>query len=211
MTVAERNHVNQKMYCRTQRARAGDRARVALFAFVVSTGVAFAQAPATVSPSAELGVTPPPTATPRVEFAFEFRVTLAPAVVVGDTLFGRRQFIGITGGTIAGPKLKGEVMPGGWDYQLITTQGCASLSADYFIRANDGTVIHVLNEGINCPSSGERSFFRPRFEAPKGPHEWLTRSAFFATLELERSEAEAGDKNTPPPLRAIRLKFYQVK
>jgi len=137
-------------------------------------------------------------------------VTLAPAVVVGDTLFGRRQFIGITGGTIAGPKFKGEVMPGGWDYQLITTQGCASLSADYFIRAADGTVIHVLNEGINCPKSGERSFFRPRFEAPKGPHEWLTRSAFFATLELERSE-EATNKDAPPPLRAIRLKFYQVK
>jgi len=184
--------------------------RTAFLAFVLSAGAAFAQGPATVPPSSELGVPPPPSAAPHLEFAFEFRVTLAPAVVVGDTLFGRRQFIGITGGTIAGPKFKGEVMAGGWDYQLITTQRCGSLSADYFVRAADGTVIHVLNEGINCASSGERSFFRPRFEAPKGPHDWLTRSTFFATLELERSEL-AANNGAPPPLRAIRLKFYQVK
>jgi hypothetical protein len=193
--------VNQKLACRI---------RIVLLALALSSGATFAQAPATVLPSAELGVPPPSSALPRVEFAFEFRVTLAPAVVVGDTLFGRRQFIGITGGTIAGPKFKGEVMPGGWDYQLIAAQGCASLSADYFIRAADGTVIHVLNEGINCPSGGERSFFRPRFEAPKGPHDWLTRSAFFATLELEQS-GTAANKDAPAPLRAIRLKFYQVK
>lgn len=211
MTTQEGSDVNQLTDCRTNRLRAAHRARAVLLAFGLGVGVAIAQAPATVPPSAELGVPPPQSAIPRVEFAFEFRVTLAPAVVVGDTLFGRRQFIGITGGTIAGPKLKGEVMSGGWDYQLVTTQGCASLSADYFIRAADGTVIHVLNEGINCPSSGERSFFRPRFEAPKGPHDWLTRSAFFATLELERAATAANDKTNPPPLRAIRLKFYQVR
>src|SRR5689334_1175115 len=86
--------------------------RLALFALGLLAGAAFAQAPATVPPSAELGAPPAASAVPRVEFAFEFRVTLAPAVVVGDTLFGRRQFIGITGGTIAGPKFKGEVMAG---------------------------------------------------------------------------------------------------
>jgi len=181
-----------------------------LLLLVLSGGTAFAQAPAAVPPAGEVGATPAPSVVPRLEFAFEFRVTLAPLVVVGDTLAGHRQFIGITGGKIAGPKLTGEVMPGGWDYQRGLAQGCASLTADYFVRATDGALIHVLNEGINCPKSGERSFFRPRFEAPQGPHDWLTRSTFVATLELERSET-AANKDAPQPLRAIRLKFYQVK
>lgn len=181
--------------------------RAGALALLLSAGMAHAQ---TAAPS-DLGATPSAAVTPRLEFAFEYRVTLAPAVVVGETAFGRRQYIPITGGKIAGPKLSGEVVPGGWDYQLGLAEGCSQLSADYFIRAADGALIHVLNEGMFCPpgKNGERSFFRPRFEAPKGSaHEWLTRSTFVATLETERTPAEAGGA---PQLRAIRLKFFQVK
>ena len=105
----------------------------------------------------------------------------------------------ITGGTVAGPKLKGQVVPGGFDFQLTyTASDCTQLSADYFLKAEDGTVIHVFNEGLVCPG-GERSLFRPRLEAPKGPHEWLTRATFVATLEVE------------PSGLAVRIRFYQVK
>jgi hypothetical protein len=184
--------------------------RVSVLAALLSASAAYAQTPAAPPAPGELGATPAPSVVPHLEFAFEYRVTLAPAVVVGETAFGRRQYIPITGGKIAGPKLSGEVVSGGWDYQLGLSNGCTQLSADYFIRAADGALIHVLNEGISCPGkNGERSFFRPRFEAPKGPHEWLTRSTFIATLELERPATETG--KAPPPLGAIRLKFYQVK
>ena len=67
---------------------------------------------------AKVGSAPPAEAVPRVEFAFEERVTLAPAVVLGDTALGWRQYIPITGGTVDGPKLKGRVVPGGFDFQL---------------------------------------------------------------------------------------------
>jgi Protein of unknown function (DUF3237) len=173
---------------------------------------ATAQQPAAVP--APLGAQPPAAAIPRIEFAFEFRVTLAPAVVLGETALGRRQYIPITGGTIAGPKFSGEVIPGGWDYQLGLAGGCGTLSADYFVRATDGTVIHILNEAFNCGvggQGGERSFFRPRFEAPKGPHEWLTRATFVATLELERPATPPVSGAAPPALGAIRIKFYQVR
>src|SRR5665213_2233697 len=139
---------------------------------------------------AALGTVPLPSISPRIEFAFEARVTLAPATVVGQTAYGHRQYIPITGGKIAGPKFTGEVLPGGWDYQLGLADGCSALSADYFIRARDGTTIHVLNEGMSCPAQGPgetRSFFRPRFEAPKGPYAWLTRATFVASLELDSS------------------------
>lgn len=164
--------------------------------------------------SAPLGAQPPSDVMPRVEFAFEERVTLSPAVVLGDTPFGRRQYIPITGGTIAGPRLKGEVIPGGWDFQLGLANGCGTLSADYFLRADDGTVIHILNESFSCGMggpAGERSFFRPKFEAPKGPHDWLNRASFVALLELERPPAAGALNAGPPPSMAIRIKFFQIK
>lgn len=164
----------------------------------------------------ELGTMPTADQFPKVEFVFEERVTLAPATVLGETALGHRQYIPITGGTIAGPKLQGRVIPGGWDFQLRYPGGCGTLSADYFLEASDGTVIHILNESFSCGiggANGERSFFRPRFEAPKGPHEWLTRGTFIATLELDRSAdaAAAPAAGTPPVLGAIRIKVYQVK
>lgn len=167
--------------------------------------------PAAAPPPA-LGAQPPAEVMPRVEFVFEERVTLAPPVVLGETPLGRRQYIGITGGTIAGPKLKGTVVPGGWDFQLKLADGCSTLSADYFIRAEDGTLIHILNEAYSCgpnQAPGERFFFRPKFEAPKGPHEWLNRSSFVVLLDVEPPAAPAA--GAAPAAPAIRLKFFQVK
>jgi len=157
-----------------------------------------------------LGTAPDAAALPRVEFVFDERVTLAPAVVLGETALGHRQYIPITGGKVAGPKLNGEVIPGGWDFQLRHASGCGSLSADYFLRASDGTVIHVLNEGFSCAAAvpAERTFTHPRFEAPKGKYDWLTRGSFVATIEVENSPAAAGQ---PPKLEAVRIRFYQIR
>ena len=160
--------------------------------------------------SLNVGSAPPADAVPRVEFAFEERVTLSPAVVLGQTALGRRQYIPITGGTVAGPKLTGRVVPGGFDFQLTyAASDCTQLSADYFLEAEDGTAIHVFNEGLVCPA-GERPIFRPKIEAPKGAYEWLTRATFVATLELEASTKKT-PTGEPPKVEAVRIRFYQVK
>jgi hypothetical protein len=176
---------------------------------ILMAAAATAQQPVARAP---IGSVPPAAAFPTVEFAFEARVTLSPAVLVGETGMGQRQFIPITGGTVTGPKFKGEVVPGGWDYQLASAGGCQSLTADYFWRAEDGTVIHILNQGLNCPGNfpeAGRNYVRPQFEAPKGRHEWMTRATFVATLELDPSTPAT--PGTPQKLEAIRIRFYQVK
>ena len=182
--------------------------RLVIGSVLISSATA-AEAPAPV------GSAPPPAALPRAEFVFEERVTLAPAVVLGETDLGRRQYIPITGGRIDGPKLKGEVVPGGWDFQLCYAGGCTSLSADYFLRAEDGTIIHVLNQAFNCPGGaqgGERNWTRPTFEAPKGSkYEWLTRGTFVGALEVEPPPAAAAAGGPAQTPAAIRIKFYQIK
>jgi hypothetical protein len=162
--------------------------------------------------SPPLGAAPAPDRMPAVEFAFEERVTLAPATVVGDTAVGRRQYIPITGGEIAGPLLNGRIIPGGWDYQQIHDNGCAHLSADYFLETDDGTVIRILNEGLMCDgANGQRSYMRPRFEAPEGPYGWMTRGTFVATIEPDTASAASPADGGPPALATIRIKVYQIK
>ena len=169
--------------------------KIPLFALIlVSSPLALAAEPR------PLGSSPPADAAPRVLFAFEERVTLSPTVEMGETAYGQRRYIPITGGSVVGPRLSGQVVPGGWDFQ-ITYKGsdCTQLSADYFLKADDGTLIHVFNEGLACP--GAQAIFRPKLEAPKGKHEWMTRATFVATLELE---------GTPPKVEAVRIRFFEV-
>lgn len=172
------------------------------------TGLAGAAQPAPPG----IGTPPAAAATPKLEFAFEARVTLEPAVVLGETARGHRQYIPITGGVVAGPKFRGEIVPGGWDFQLRTPGGCNQLTADYFWRAQDGTLIHILNEGFLCAEGtpdSQLTFVRPRFEAPKGPHEWMTRATFIATLDVERGSPPA--PGAGGPLVAVRIRFFQLK
>jgi len=147
------------------------------------------------------GTTKAPDAAPRLEFVFEEVVTLDKAVTVGETPFGHRGYIPITGGTVSGPNFKGKVLPGGWDWQLHLANGCSSLAANYMLQADDGTIVNVSNKGLLCGASGAKSFWSPTFEAPNGPYSWLNEGTFVDVLSVEGS----------PDRPAVRIRFYQVK
>ncbi|MGA8871523.1 MAG: DUF3237 family protein, partial [Candidatus Acidiferrales bacterium] len=57
---------------------------------------------------------------PHLEFVFEEFVTLGAGIHPGETPFGDRNIVPITGGVFSGPNIRGKVMPGGWDWQLVT-------------------------------------------------------------------------------------------
>jgi hypothetical protein len=133
---------------------------------------------------------------PELVFAFEARVSVSPAIEAGNVDGGRRRIIPIRGGVVEGPRLNGTVIPGGADWQIVRGDGLIDLTARYTIRADDGTLIGVVNRGYrHAPpevlarlAAGEtvdpaQVYFRttPRFEAPQGPHHWLTRHIFVAT------------------------------
>lgn len=124
---------------------------------------------------------------PGLEYVMELRVTCDPAYQVGSTPHGQRVVIPITGGTFQGPKLHGQVLAGGADYQLVHPEsGCTELEAIYSIRTHDGTNIHVRNVGLLCSEEGN-FYFRtaPRFEAPSdSPYAWLNRSIFVCVPQV---------------------------
>jgi hypothetical protein len=162
--------------------------------------IAIAIAAAAVSGGAVAQDTP----APGVEFVFAETVTLGKVVEVGKTVRGERRIIPITGGHFEGPQIRGEVMPGGWDWQLTRADGCTDVKADYFLKTDDGVVINVVNTGEICPGEkGAPAAVRthPVFEPPLGKYEWLGKQAFVGTLGM------APAKEGP----AVLIRFYRVK
>jgi hypothetical protein len=131
----------------------------------------------------------------KTEFAFEARVKIGPAVTLGESPSGVRRVIPIAGGTFEGPRLKGTVIAGGADWQLVRADGVTLVEALYVIREEDGTSIYVRNWGVIVPPEGGLKpdsppgavYVRtsPQFEAPSGKHDWLNRSLFLGTLGVE--------------------------
>ncbi len=86
--------------------------------------------------------------TPRLEFIFAARVSVATPLELGDVGKGGRRIVAITGGNFSGPQLRGEVLPGGADWQVLRSDGVAELEARYTLRTEDGALIYVRNQAL---------------------------------------------------------------
>jgi len=82
---------------------------------------------------------------PKLEFIFEARVTVGAPQELGDVGKGGRRIVPITGGEFSGPDLRGTVLPGGADWQILRSDGVAELEARYTLRTGDGVLIYVRN------------------------------------------------------------------
>ena len=131
--------------------------------------------------------------TPSPDFIGQVDVTVAAPVLVGHTPLGERRLVPILGGRLTGPRIEGEVLPGGADFQLIRPDGVAEIEARYALRLADGALVYVVNRGLRHaapedmarllrgePVAPERVYFRtaPAFETASPAHAWLQRSLF---------------------------------
>jgi hypothetical protein len=149
-----------------------------------------------ISASAFAQETPTP---PQLEFAFELRAEVADPLVIGELPTGQtRRIIDITGGSFDG-RIKGRLIPGGADWQLIRSgDGFTDIDARYTLETESGALIYVTNVGIRHASpevmaklnAGEtvdqsEIYFRaiPKFETAAPELEWLMRSIFVSTGE----------------------------
>lgn len=135
---------------------------------------------------------------PSLRLLYTSSVKLGPPLVVGGTPHGERRIIPIKGGSFAGPRLSGKILPGGADWQVIRADGVAELEAKYTLETDDGAFIYVLNRGIRSGSKevmgrlagGEKVhpseyYFRtwPVFETGAPKYQWLHRLVAVATGE----------------------------
>lgn len=119
------------------------------------------------------------------ELVMELKVNIGAPVNIGKSDHGSRRFIPITGGSVEGRGIKGEVMAGGADWQLTRQDGVTEIEAIYAIKTDDGQVIAVENWGLLAPAAGgPRPYVRtnPRFKAPEGDYDWLNKRLFTGTI-----------------------------
>lgn len=129
---------------------------------------------------------------------FSVHVDVGQVLDLGTASGARRRIVPILGGTVTGPRLTAEILPGGADWQVVRPNGTLEVVARYWLRASDGTLISVENKGIrrgppevlarlaageDVPAS--EYYFRtsPVFSVEDGPHGWLTENIFVATGE----------------------------
>ena len=143
---------------------------------------------------------------------FTIHAELEAMMNLGRTPYGERRIIGISGGTVRGPRLNGRILPGGADWQIVRSDGAADISARYTIETDAGARILVSSDGLRHGPTAvmERLargdsvdpalyYFRTamRFETADPSVDWLNR-----ILALARGQREA---------RAVRLEVYEVE
>jgi hypothetical protein len=134
---------------------------------------------------------------PTLEHVADFDVRIAAAIEIGAVATGVRRVIAITGGTVAGPRLAGRILPGGADFQLIRADGVAELHARYVIETDAKELVYVENSGLRhgAPEAMERlkrgepvdpalitCRTSPRFETAAPALQWLVRDLFVASV-----------------------------
>lgn len=79
---------------------------------------------------------------------FTVHAELADILQLGRTPAGERRVINILGGQVEGPRLRGQILSGGADWQLISAEGIADIRARYTIRSESGALVLVSSEGL---------------------------------------------------------------
>jgi Protein of unknown function (DUF3237) len=138
---------------------------------------------------------------PQAAFAYEAEVVIAPRQSLGASALGERFIVPILGGRFEGPRLRGQVLAGGADRQLVRPDGIKELDALYEMQCDDGTIITVHNRVLIDESATPQRYARSviQLRAPSGPHEWLNRRVFVGTLQ-----------GLQPERAAVRITVYEL-
>lgn len=135
---------------------------------------------------------------PQLEFAFEIKIKVeaGKGLESGNAPKGFRRMIPITGGSFEGPGIKGTIVSGGYDFQLLRGDNVMEIDARYVLQTDDGALITIVNRGLrHAPAeimqqmangievSPSLYYFRsvPQFETGNKKYDWLNKTVFVAS------------------------------
>ena len=155
------------------------------------------------APQSAQSIGPVTVSPPKLTLAITLRVQVGPPTELGEVPRGRRRIIPILGGTFDGPDVRGKVLPGGADWQIVRADGLAELDTRYMLQTDAGKLIYIQNAGIRHappdvtkkllagePVDPSQVYFKtiPTFETSAPELQWLTRSIFIGTGERNPSD-----------------------
>ena len=133
---------------------------------------------------------------PRLEVAARVRVELEAPRSLGLTPWGERRLVPIVGGSFDGPRLRGVVVPGGADWQVVHADGMTTVDTRYALETGDGALIYIATRGVRWGSpevlarifAGEsvdasEYYFRitAQLETGAPAYSWVNRSVFIGS------------------------------
>jgi Protein of unknown function (DUF3237) len=148
---------------------------------------------------------------PQLKFIFAAKVAVDAPLDLGDVGKGGRRIVPIKGGDFSGPLIRGSVLPGGADWQVLRHDGVAELEARYTLRTDDGALIYVRNHALRHgpaevmaalaagrPVDPASYYFRGAtfFETSAARYAWITKHIVVCTGEREPA--------------GVKLKFFQM-
>jgi hypothetical protein len=133
---------------------------------------------------------------PGFELVTRVEAELGPPVSLGQSQWGERRVVPITGGRFDGPRLSGRIVPGGADWQVVHADGMISVDARYTLETEDGAGIYAQSRGVRHGppevlarlGAGERVdpaeyYFRAVIQLETGApaYAWVNRALFIAS------------------------------
>lgn len=146
-----------------------------------------------------------PAPLPSLRLLWEAVVDCLPREDLGAGPCGARGIVPIVGGVFRGAEgfeaLRGVVLPGGADRQLLRPDGVKELDALYEMRTEDGAVLTIRNRVLVDESApaGRYAFSRIAVTAPAGPWDWLNRRVILGSMN-----------RLPPERRAVKINAWLV-
>ncbi|OZC65437.1 hypothetical protein CH276_09335 [Rhodococcus sp. 06-470-2] len=133
---------------------------------------------------------------PDLIFVAHLSVTVGEPIDLGEVVDGHRRIVPILGGTVEGPLLRGRVLPGGADHQILRTPTLTELDARYALETDAGERVAVHNMGIRSGAEedidalvrgedvpADRVYFRsqPRLSSAASRLAWMNERLFLGS------------------------------
>jgi hypothetical protein len=140
---------------------------------------------------------------PKIEHLFSYRATLQTPEIIGPVPEGIRVNFHVTGGTIDGPRVRGQILPVGGDWLTLRRDGVGVLDVRATFKTDDEVLIYVSYQGLgDLGADGYEKFLRgelppklalrtaPAFRTSAPQYQWLHRLLCVSSGEVnfERSE-----------------------
>jgi hypothetical protein len=128
---------------------------------------------------------------PTLTHLYDMHADLEAPQVIGAAPAGNRQVFIVRGGTLAGPRLKGTLLPGGGDWALVRPDGAVQLDVRATVQTDDGALIYATYSGLiigapavlgramggeDVPLSEYYFFTNPMFQTAAEKYAWLNQT-----------------------------------
>lgn len=119
---------------------------------------------------------------PTLDHVARVLVELEPAHTAGSGPWGERRLIPIVGGHFEGPRMRGVVLPGGADWQVVHANGMVTVDTHYGLRTDDEALIYISTHGVRVATP--HYYFRifATLETGAQQYYWLNERIFVAAV-----------------------------